>query len=76
VKIELGTKVKYVRKHKDESWESGGTGPVFYPPIGTVGVVVNANDENSLLIQWPEGTTDGDGRWYCGKNFLAEKENN
>ena len=58
--IEIGDKVRYIAKDSMEDKKSG-----FYPPKGTIGVVVRIeNDSAPYLIRWPEGTTNGDGCWY------------
>ena len=64
--IEIGDKVRYIAKDSMEDKESG-----FYPPKGTIGVVVRIeNDIAPYLIRWPEGTTNGDGCWYvCRKDI-------
>lgn len=65
--IEIGDKVRYIAEDPKEDKESG-----FYPPKGTIGTVIGINsifDVAPYLIQWPEGTTKWNGRWY------VEKEN-
>lgn len=49
--------------------------PTAYPPVGTIGTVVDAKpkvryDECNVFVQWPEGSTANDGRWYCDEDFL------
>lgn len=64
--IEIGDKVRYIAKDSMEDKESG-----FYPPKGTIGVVVRIeNDSAPYLIRWPKGTTDGDGCWYVGREDI------
>ena len=64
--IEIGDKVRYIAKDSMEDKESG-----FYPPKGTIGVVVRIeNDSAPYLIRWPEGTTLGDGCWYVGREDI------
>ena len=64
--IEIGDKVRYIAKESMEDKESG-----FYPPKGTIGVVVRIeNDSAPYLIRWPEGTTNGDGCWYVGREDI------
>lgn len=61
--IEVGDMVRYITEDSIEEKESG-----FYPPKGTVGVVVGIEDDTApYLIRWPEGTTKGDGFWYTAK---------
>ena len=64
--IEIGDKVRYIAKDSMEDKESG-----FYPPKGTIGVVVRIEDDAApYLIRWPEGTTNGDGCWYVGREDI------
>lgn len=63
--IEVGDRVRYITEDDVSAKELG-----FYPPKGTIGVVVRIEDDAvPYLIRWPEGTTNGDGCWY------VEKEN-
>ena len=63
--IEVGDKVRYIAEDSDEIKEPG-----YYPPKGTIGVVIRIEDDAApYLIRWPEGTTKGDGCWYvCRKD--------
>lgn len=64
--IEIGDKIRYIAKNSMADKESG-----FYPPKGTIGVVVRIeNDSASYLIRWPDGTTKGDGFWYAEKESI------
>lgn len=40
--------------------------PRWYPPKGTIGTVVQCNSVNNpaVRVQWPDGTTGGNGCWY------------
>lgn len=65
--IEVGDKVRYIAEDSIADKESG-----YYPPKGTIGIVIGIEDLDCpapYLIQWPEGTTKWNGRWY------VEKEN-
>ena len=64
--IEVGDKVRYIAEDSIEGKESG-----YYPPKGTIGVVIKIEDDAApYLIRWPEGTTKGDGCWYvCRKDI-------
>lgn len=43
----------------------------FYPPKGTVGTVTaTAKGEGDVGVQWPRGTTSGNGFWWCEKRAL------
>ena len=65
--IKIGDKVRYITEDSIEDKESG-----YYPPKGTIGIVIGIRikcDIALYLIRWPDGTTNGHGRWY------VEKEN-
>lgn len=57
--MELGARVKYVCIDTEEDKETG-----FYPPVGTLGTVVNA-DNTGVRVNWDSGTK-GEGVWWCG----------
>ncbi len=38
--------------------------PRWYPPAGTVGRVVQVGT-GTVRVQWPAGSTGGNGRWYA-----------
>ena len=65
--IEIGDKVRYITENNVLAKELG-----FYPPKGTIGVVVRIKDGvvPYYLIKWPEGTTKGDGCWYVGREDI------
>lgn len=54
-----GSVVKFVDKE---------TGNCF-PPIGTIGRVTCVSDRD-CFVQWPQGTTDGDSRWWSNYERL------
>jgi len=60
--------VGYNGKRRGYEWE---------PEIGTVGRVVNipAEYDNSVLVQWPDGSTTGDDRWWHSECELATLPN-
>lgn len=64
--IEVGDNVRYIAEDSEAAKETG-----YYPPKGTIGVVVRIEDDAApYLIRWPEGTTKGDGCWYvCRKDI-------
>ena len=43
--------------------------PMWYPPAGTMGTIINAHDIDAL-IQWPSGITSEDDRWICTLHHL------
>ena len=64
--IEIGDKVRYITEDSTESKETG-----YYPPKGTIGVVIGIDDDAvPYLIKWPEGTTKDDGCWYVGREDI------
>ena len=64
--IKVGDRVRYIFEDSKEDKESG-----FYPPKGTIGTVLwVSNDSDQCHIQWPMGTTKGDGCWYTGKESI------
>ena len=64
--IEVGDKVRYIAEDSVPAKELG-----FYPPKGTIGVVVRIEDDAvPCLIRWPEGTTKDDGCWYVGREDI------
>lgn len=65
--IEIGDKVRYIAEDPEYIKKSG-----FFPPKGTIGTVIEIDSivvGAPCLVQWPEGTTKWNGRWY------VEKEN-
>lgn len=57
--IKVGTRVRYIHKDTEDEKKTG-----CYPPIGTCGTVVYADDLDTFQVEWDEGT-DGDGIWWC-----------
>lgn len=42
-------------------------------PQGTIGVVQLEADDGTVLVRWPDGTTDGDGlRWHYTEDLLPK----
>lgn len=62
--IAVGKQVMFINKaaHKRE--------PKYYPSYGTIGTVLKVF-MFSVLVQWPENETFGDGSWYCGKKDVV-----
>ena len=64
--IKVGDRVRYITEDGVSAKELG-----FYPPKGTIGVVVRIEDDAvPYLIKWPEGTTKDDGHWYVGREDI------
>lgn len=64
--IEIGDRVRYIAEDTEGAKESG-----FYPPKGTIGVVIGIEDDAvPYHIKWPEGTTKWSGCWYVDKEDI------
>ena len=61
--VKVGSKVRMIDDicYKDN--------PMWYPPAGTMGTIINAYDIDAL-IQWPSGITSEDDRWLCTLHHL------
>ena len=60
--IKVRDRVRYITEDPDEIKETG-----YYPPKGTIGTVIGIDSIFSVApyhIKWPEGTTEGSGRWH------------
>ena len=52
-----------------------GLAPDFYPPVGTIGTVIDVDDDGCLYVQWPRGgMSDKDCWWVTPKNVELEEE--
>lgn len=66
--IKVGDKVRYIIDAA-----TAKEFPEFYPPKGTIGVVIGIKDfyyTASYHIRWPKGTTEGDGCWYVERKDI------
>ena len=64
--IKVGDRVRYITEDDVSEKELG-----FFPPNGTIGVVIKIEDDAvPYLIKWPEGTAKGDGFWYVGREDI------
>lgn len=64
--FKVGDKVKFLgfgEEALNNSW--------FYPPVNTIGEVVDG-DLIYSLVQWPKGITAGDGIWRCRNDYLKK----
>lgn len=62
----IGAKVVFANdaKHKKD--------PYCYPPNGTIGCVVDVcRFSDSIVVDWEDGSTSGDGRWRCDSHDVA-----
>ncbi len=66
-KFKVGDKVRYIDKANHEAQ------PQYYPEVGTIGEIKNIKplgdglDREVFFIQWPNGTTSRDDRWYSSE---------
>lgn len=67
--MKVGTRVRYIHVDSEESKNSG-----YYPPIGTLGTVLDIC-KNDILVRWDSGTK-GDGEWWCDVSDVEEAINN
>ena len=63
--LKVGTIVKYIHECNEEEKATG-----YYPPIGTLGVVLELAHYD-ILVKWDSGTK-GDGDWFCGREDVEE----
>lgn len=56
--MKVGDKVRFVNAevHDCDPW--------FYPPVGTIGTVLSINRYGDVFVQWPEGSTLTEDRWW------------
>lgn len=62
MRLRPGNRVRYIHEDIDNIRASG-----FYPPIGTLGTVVDVDYSFKypvIEVQWDSGT-NGDGVWWC-----------
>lgn len=67
--FKVGDKVKFLGLNFDD--EEALTNRRFFPPVNTVGKVV----ESGLIycvVHWPKSTTSGDGVWGCRNSYLKK----
>lgn len=67
--FKVGDKVKFLGFNIDD--EEALHNRQFYPPVNTIGEVVNPG-LIYCFVQWPKGLTTGDGRWACRNNYLKK----
>lgn len=44
----------------------------FYPPIGTVGKVLDKCSQDSVYVQWSKGSTSSSDKWYALPSMLRK----
>lgn len=67
--FKVGDKVKFLGLNFDD--EEALTNRQFFPPVNTVGKVVELGSDY-CFVQWPKGITAADGVWAC-RNIYLEK---
>lgn len=65
--MQVGTRVKYIRVDTEKDKATG-----YYPPVGTLGTVIEAHEED-IFVKWDSGTT-GEGEWWCYVDDVEELE--
>lgn len=64
--FKAGDKVKFLGLSEDEAL----VGSQFYPPVNTVGEVVEVLSPEFCFVQWPKGTTSWQDKWWCNYEHL------
>lgn len=67
--FKVGDKVKFLGLNFDD--EEALTNRQFFPPVNTVGKVVELGSDY-CFVQWPDGTTADNGVWACPNHFLKK----
>lgn len=67
--FKAGDKVKFLGLNIED--EKALINRRFYPPVNTIGKVVNPG-LIYCFIQWPDGTTTGNGTWACRNSYLKK----
>lgn len=67
--FKAGDKVKFLGLNIED--EEALNNRRFFPPVNTVGEVVELGSDY-CFVQWPEGTTADNGVWAC-RNYCLEK---
>lgn len=58
IKFDIGDKVKFINPTEHQEW------PKFYPEVGTVGKILDIDEYNYFLVQWPEGTVEENAKYH------------
>lgn len=67
--FKVGDKVKFLGLNFDD--EEALTNRQFFPPVNTVGKVVELGSDY-CFVQWPDGTTADNGVWACWNIYLEK----
>lgn len=66
--FKTGDKVKFLGLSEDEAL----VGSQFYPPVNTVGEVVEVLSSEFCFVQWPKGAIYSNGALSCPNRFLEK----
>lgn len=66
--FKIGDKVKFLGLSEDEAL----VGSQFYPPVNTVGEVVEVLSPEFCFVQWPKGAIYSNGALSCPNRFLEK----
>ena len=66
--FKTGDKVKFLGLNEDEAL----VGSQFYPPVNTVGEVVEVLSSEFCFVQWPKGAVYSNGALSCPNRFLEK----
>lgn len=66
--FKTGDKVKFLGLSEDEAL----VGSQFYPPVNTVGEVVEVLSSEFCFVQWPKGAVYSNGALSCPNRFLEK----
>ena len=64
--FQVGDSVKLINKMGVDTKDNR-----YFPPIGTIGEVTELGSDY-CFVQWPHGTTEGNGIWACPKHCLKK----
>lgn len=65
--FKVGDKVKFIGFSIED--EEALNDRLFYPPVNTVGKVIELGSDY-CFVQWPKGITTGNDRWWCNYERL------
>lgn len=66
-KFKVGYKVKFTSEVEHSQ------NPRYFPPVGTIGVIVD-REERGCWVEWPDGTTEYDDCWFAEYKHLELAE--
>lgn len=66
-KFKVGDRVRFIDEDAHLRF------PRYYPAVGTIGIVYEAEDEG-YYVEWPDGTTSYDDYWFAAEPCLELAE--